>query len=92
MLDVVRPTRGVGAALDKERFKAGMGQSESSKEARATHAYDDGSRDGTVADCVGLREVRLVTIDEMDVLASGFIERLHACELLGAVRQLNACA
>ena len=85
MLDVARSTRGVGATLDKERLEAGMGQSEGSKEARAARAYDDGSRDGTVADCVGLREVRLVTIDEMDVLASGFIERLHACELLGVV-------
>ena len=42
VLDVARPTCGIGAALDKERFKAGMGQSEGGKEACAARAYDDG--------------------------------------------------
>ena len=49
VLDVARPTCGIGAALDKERFKASMGQSEGSKEARSPRlrrrvAMRDGGR------------------------------------------------
>ena len=85
VLDVARSTRGIGAALDKERLEAGMGQGEGSEKARAACAYDDGPRDGAMTDRIGLREVRLVIIDEMDVLARGCIERFDAGELLGVI-------
>ena len=62
-----------------------MGQGEGSEKARAACAYDDGPRDGAMADRIGLREVRLVIIDEMDVLARGCTERFDASELLGAI-------
>ena len=84
-LDVARSTRGIGPALDEERFETGMGQGEGSEKTRAACAYDDGPRDRAMADRIGLREVRLVIIDEMDVLARGFIECLDAGELLGAI-------
>ena len=92
VFDVARSTCGIGAALDEERLEACVRQGKGGEEACAARAYDDGSRRGAMADCVGLREVRLVVVGEMDVLASGFVECLNACEFLGAVVELNACA